>query len=256
MKMTRSRMMAGLGAAVLLCAAIMVAHSRQAALTPVRIEELSVLAGAAHDVNAQALLEAEAERGVEHAQFVLGRLLLARTAAADVQEGMQWLARLADHGHEPRWQGQALAELGKVYLRGNLVQTPDSTQAAQRFRAGVALDNGACAYYLGVMYKNGQGVTRSSTEAAKLLHQAADKGIPQAMFLLANLYLSGDGVARDETRVRYWLEKAAELEYPEAVQMVAMGWHEGSMGFERDDEKANMAMMDIAHAMTERPVEP
>ena len=141
----------------------------------------------------------------------------------------------------------------KLALRGAAHGWP---QAYATFDAAAREGDAGAAYYLALMHKNGMGAPRDSTAAARWLERAAAGGIPPAMFLLANMLYNGDGVARDEVAARAWIERAADLEYPEAALLMAQGLRDGSMGFERDPERAEQQFKEAAHDLQHRPPEP
>lgn len=154
--------------------------------------------------------------------------------------------------------GAGASELdeGKLYLRGGPDTPGDLPKAFALFDAAAEQGDAAAAYYLGLMYKNGQATAPDSKAAARCFELAADRGIAPAMFLLANQYLSGEGVPRDEGAARRWIERAAEQNYPEALMAMAMGLRDGSMGFERNPLLSEQQMRLAAHAMQHRPQEP
>jgi len=53
---------------------------------------------------------------------------------------------------------------------------------------------------LGVMYHEGEGVTRNYAEAAKWFRKAAEQGYAHAQYDLAVMYHEGKGVSRDEPK--------------------------------------------------------
>lgn len=66
-------------------------------------------------------------------------------------------------------------------------------------------------YNLGVMYANGQGVTKDDAEAVKWYRKAADLGFAIAQVNLGVAYANGKGVAKDDAEALKWYRKAAEL---------------------------------------------
>ena len=144
-------------------------------------------------------------------------------------------------------------EAAKLAVRG---AAPGWPQAYATFDAAARQGDAGAAYYLALMHKNGMGTPRDSTAAARWLERAAAGGIPQAMFLLANMLYGGDGVARDGSAARAWIERAADLEYAEAALLMAQGLRDGSMGFERDPERAEQQFRAAAHALHHRAAQP
>jgi len=62
---------------------------------------------------------------------------------------------------------------------------------------------------LGILYRNGSGVTRDFAMAVRLYREAAAGGEARAMYLLGLCYRHGEGVLHDLRRARYWFTKAA-----------------------------------------------
>jgi len=62
---------------------------------------------------------------------------------------------------------------------------------------------------LGVMYKNGDRVTKDYNEAQKWLRMAAEQGNTLAQFNLGIIYKNGLGVTKDYNEAKKWLEKAS-----------------------------------------------
>jgi len=61
-------------------------------------------------------------------------------------------------------------------------------------------------YNLGVLYGNGQGVTRDAAKAAGWYEKAARQGNALAQLNLGAMYRQGDGVPQDYARSYMWLE--------------------------------------------------
>lgn len=63
---------------------------------------------------------------------------------------------------------------------------------------------------LAVMYDNGDGVERDTTQALKWYQEAAEQGLAKAQFNLAVLYFTGDGVVKDDGQAVKWFRRSAE----------------------------------------------
>lgn len=213
--------------------------------------EMRALAGA--DERALRTLEKAAWLGSVSARVALGQVLIGRGNAghADVERGIQSLQKASDAG-----SGKAHLALGKIYLKGIQDFPADYVRARQHFEAAAAQGIAGGAYYLALMHRNGQGMPRDAAAAAHWMEVAANGGVPSAMFLLANMALEGEGRPADASVARAWLERASELEHPEASQMMALGLRDGSMGFPLDASRAGLQMLEAAHALRHRPVEP
>jgi len=64
-------------------------------------------------------------------------------------------------------------------------------------------------FTLGLMYFNGEGVTRDYKEALKWFRKAAEQGNALAQFALGEMYYSGDGSAKNYVLGYKWLNLAA-----------------------------------------------
>jgi len=69
---------------------------------------------------------------------------------------------------------------------------------------------------LGVMYMNGQGVTKDYVEAVKWFRKSAEQGHTEAQCDLGLMYIKGWGVPKDEAKAAEWFRKSAEQGYAEA----------------------------------------
>lgn len=63
---------------------------------------------------------------------------------------------------------------------------------------------------LGVMYDNGQGVTRDYAEAVKWYRLAAEQGNAEGQAALGAMYDNGHGVAQDDAEAVKWFRLAAQ----------------------------------------------
>jgi TPR repeat protein len=100
------------------------------------------------------------------------------------------------------------------------------------------------AYRQGLAWRNGDGRPVDKAAALRLLQNAAERGMPQAMFTLSHMLAEGEGTKPDPAAARRWLEAAAQLEYPEALQEMAMN--------EADPQRAAELMREAAHALQHR----
>jgi len=108
------------------------------------------------------------------------QLLIAAPAAADASEG--WLA------YETGNYTLAMANLQPIAEQGDAM--------AQ--------------YFVGVMLKNGLGVTADPQAAIQWLLRSARQGLGDAQAVLGLMYMEGSGVARDYGEAFRWTQAAAE----------------------------------------------
>uniref|UniRef100_UPI0034DB59C1 tetratricopeptide repeat protein n=1 Tax=Burkholderia gladioli TaxID=28095 RepID=UPI0034DB59C1 len=107
----------------------------------------------------------------------------------------------------------------------------------------------AAAYYVGLIYRSGYGVSADPAEAARWFTRAARQALPAAQFMLANAYRDGAGVPRDEARALALYRSAAEHELPEALQALAMAYRSGELGVKRDEDAYHAQWLEAAHAL-------
>ena len=168
-------------------------------------------------------------------------------------------ASVSAHDHAEAGRADAV-EQGKLLFRGPAAHWP---QALVLFGGAAAAGDGRAAYYLGLMHKNGMGTVRDDAAARRWLAVAAAQQLPDAMFVLANMLLGGESGSEVEAKVeenalaaRRWLERAADLGHAEAALQIALGLREGSIGFTRDPEQAEIYLKEAGHALRHRPARP
>lgn len=95
---------------------------------------------------------------------------------------------------------------------------------------------------LGVMYRNGQGVTKDPTTALTWLTKAAEAGRPLAQHHLANMAFAGEGAQADAVKSLMWLYIAI-VHYPEGAE-------KKQAEQDRDNVSAQLSRRDRQRAMT------
>ena len=187
-----------------------------------------------------------AERGHAEAPYHLGLMYLNGQGVSKAHDASaRWLRQAADQGHAlaqrnlavlyfkgqgvPRdhaatveWlkraavQGCVLAQvdLARVYLKGDGVQDPVAAVSwLHHLAEGGHRDE---QYYLGLMYFNGQGVSRSHTAAAVWFRRAADQFHHEAEYRLGLMYRDGQGVPQSFGNSAGWLRRAAACGHAKA----------------------------------------
>lgn len=106
---------------------------------------------------------------------------------------------------------RALDLLGNVYRKGvpGLME-PNYTESFRLFSRATELGFLDAQGNLGVLYINGQGVTKDEKKAASLFKDGAEKGNPSCMFYFAMCLEGGVGVDKDEAAAKEWYIKAAK----------------------------------------------
>jgi TPR repeat protein len=92
---------------------------------------------------------------------------------------------------------------------------------------------------MGVMYAQGQGVTKDFKEAMKWFRLAADKGNTEAMnFLGALFHDGGNGVAQDYREAVKWYKLAAQKGDANAQETLGAIFYDGDAGVAQDYKEA------------------
>jgi TPR repeat protein len=100
--------------------------------------------------------------------------------------------------------GQSDADKGyAAYKAGNYVET------AKWWRKAAEQGYVKAEFNLGLLYKNGDGVTQNYAEAVKWFRKAAEQGQAEAQFNLGLMYDNGEGVTEDDAEAVKWYRKAA-----------------------------------------------
>jgi TPR repeat protein len=108
-------------------------------------------------------------------------------------------------------KGDAIAEyyLGVCYRDGQGV-AKDQVEEVKWYRRAAEQGNAMAQYNLGVCYHDGEGVAKDQVEAAKWIRKAAEQGNDAAQYNLGWCYRDGYGVAQDYAETVKWWHKAAE----------------------------------------------
>ena len=85
----------------------------------------------------------------------------------------------------------------------------DYLTALQEWRPLAEQGDADAQYFLGVMYKNGNGVLQDYSESAKWYRLAADQGDVEAQNNLAVMYEEGNGVLQNNIMAHMWYNLAA-----------------------------------------------
>lgn len=91
---------------------------------------------------------------------------------------------------------------------------------------------------VGMLFYNGDAVTRDTAQAAKWFRKSADQGNADAQYNLAQLYLNGDGVEKSETEALKWLTLAALNGQSSAQVMMGLAMGGGLKTVPHDDRQS------------------
>lgn len=108
-------------------------------------------------------------------------------------------------------QGNTKAQywLGVMYKNGEGVEK-DSVEAFRWYRKAAEQGDVGMQNHLGYWYSVGKGVEKDYAEAVKWYRKAAEQGDATSQNSLGLLYLYGSGVEKDYTEAEKWFRKAAE----------------------------------------------
>ncbi len=196
---------------------------------------------------AAASFVAAASQGHVESQYLLSTMYEAGNGVAkDDEQAATWARKAAEQGHTFAqasvsyrhytrdefaeafaWcqraadSGLAWAQfnLGLMYRKGEGVAQSD-TEAAYWYRLAAMQDFAEAQERLAALYSLGLGVPRSYIEAATWYRRAAEQGNAEAQFQLGLLYETGLGVDQDYTEYRHWTRQAALQGHSEAVHEV------------------------------------
>jgi hypothetical protein len=137
-------------------------------------------------------------------------------------------------------QGNAIAQffVGSMYRNGEgLVADPG--EAARWIRLAAERGMVDAQFALGVMYDDGEGVKRDTAEAVRWYRLAARRGCASAQFNLGECFHQGRGVERSETRAWWWISLAAAQGDPNAQLNLGTRYLDG-IGVARNELEAHL----------------
>ena len=150
-----------------------------------------------NDVEAARWYRAAAEQGHAHAQFTLSAMHVAGEGVPkDVSEAVRWYRLAAEQSEASPWM-----QLAIMYAIGYEVE-PDHTEAARWFREGIAISH----------HKRGRMLHSRGdyVDAARWLRAAAQQGETQSQWYLGRMYREGEGVPADYVTSYAWLDVASQ----------------------------------------------
>jgi hypothetical protein len=149
------------------------------------------------------------------APLILGIILAAptqsRATLSSLQSGSTLDAQSIATLEEKAAKGDAKAQirLGILYANGQGV-TKDYSQAALWYRKAAEQNDAGAQVLLGILYDDGKGVPQDSAQATLWWRKAAEQGDAGAQGLLGGRYHHGDGVPQDYAQAVTWYRKAAD----------------------------------------------
>lgn len=123
---------------------------------------------------------------------------------------------------------------------------PNQTNEANynRCRQDAELGDAMAQYFVGQMYRKGDGVEKNSEQALSWYRKAAEQGNRPALYNLGWMYDSGEDVPKDLEKALFWYEKAAQQGDPYAPFNIGAMYYSGR-DFPKDLQKA-LLWFDVA----------
>jgi TPR repeat protein len=188
--------------------------------------------------------EKAAQKGNPEAMVQAGLIYSSHRTPEDNRKGLEYFIQAADAGNrdgkylagecfyypkpglvqdeakalEYLHEAAALGELRSMNLLGTYYRKVRRYDEARRYleegaRGGLPL----AMANLGVLYVNGEGVTRNSEKAVELFRQAAEQGDAGGMYLYGQCFFNGVGLPKDIRMANEWFRKAARAGNPSAI---------------------------------------
>lgn len=124
-------------------------------------------------------------------------------------------------------KGDARAQfgLGVMYDEGQGV-SKDKVKAMQWYRKAAEQGFSAAQFNLGSMYRDGIGVAKNDVQAVQWYRMSAEQGFAVAQYNLGLMYRKGLGVAKDDVQAVQWFRKAADQGDASALSILRKigGW--------------------------------
>lgn len=136
-------------------------------------------------------------------------LFLPAFAAANCYDPARWPQENFNHCQIAAERGDAIAQyfLGQMYRKGDGVSVDPNT-AIYWYQKAAAQQNTMAQYNLGWMYDTGEGVDRDLDQAIFWYSKAAKLSDPYAPFNLGSIYFEGKDFPRDPETALFWFEVA------------------------------------------------
>jgi uncharacterized protein len=233
-----------LGAFVLCTSTALYRHVQADNLDDASIDRLRIMASTGQDSAALAQLQTLAQQGQLSAMHAAASVLLQSPRPDQAQQGLSLAYAAAQRG-----DAAAQYLLGKTLFEAKVTAPTQRRDARSWLEKSAQQQNSKASYLLGLIYKNGYGITPDARVAVHWFEQGVRLGNPDAMFVLGNAYLEGYGVAADQAQGVKLLQQAAELEHPLASQALAYAYRDGTLGLPRDQRQSEQMMMEVEHAL-------
>ncbi len=162
------------------------------------------------------------------AQYRYGRVLIeGRGGPQDAEAAVLWLGKAVEQNH-----AAAATLLARIYL-SDVPGGParDPKVAADLLTRAATRGEAEAQYLLGLLYRNGEGVSQDFEVAFNWHLAAAEQQHALAQFALSDLYFNGPEARRDPESGLRWLRAAAGQAVPDAQVRLASLLDDEASGF-------------------------
>lgn len=186
-------------------------------------------------------IEKLANQGDAKAQYEWGMLLVdGDKVKQDTITGRKWVEKAAEQGYT-----DAQTQLGQMCTTAEGIpatvpyaEARDYKSAKKWFEKAAAKGDKKAYYFLGNLYKDGNGVQRDYNKSFEYIKKAADKGYAEAQNDIGSMYYFGmKPMSRDYNQARIWFEKAA-IQNDRTAKNYLAGMYRLGMGVPVDINKA------------------
>lgn len=174
-------------------------------------------------------------------------------ANRDIEETLEKVKQLVKQGKEElplylplakRGNADAQFYVGLIYANGQGV-TKDDKQAVKWFAKAAEQGHSEAQTQLGFMYATGRGVEQNYNLAAYWSYKAADQGNVIAQYYLGLMYAKGQGMMQDNSLAVSWFSKAAAQGDARAQYNLGLMYTNG-VGVAKDNKQAAVLFREAA----------
>ena len=169
--------------------------------------------------------------GTPLTQYRYGRILLeGRGGPQDVAQSMVWLEKAVAQNH---------TEAATLLARAILSQPKparDAERAAALFANAAARGNAEAQYYMGLLYRNGDGVEVDQVTAFNWFLASSEGFNIEAQYELSRMYAQGVGTAQNVDEALRWMQSAASDGQVAAMYSLAESYDAGAGVGQSDSE--------------------
>jgi TPR repeat protein len=170
-------------------------------------------------------------------------VVVAQTAEECFEKGKNYYES-KDYAEAYKWfskaadQGSAkgINGLGLLYKNGHGV-TKDINKAIELYRKSAEMGYASAQRNIGIAYQYGQGVQKDYVKAVEWYKKAAEQGHADAQNNLGIMYAKGYGISKNDEEALKWYRKAAEQGVPDAQYNIGLAFEDG-LGVSKDYTKA------------------